>query len=81
MLNPADPVNNVMTDPFVVLISGNDSYGTLNSVSRSDVNMLVAINPKTAEILMVSLPRDTYTEITCKRTKLPVKDYRDSLIN
>ncbi|WP_273233917.1 LCP family protein [Ileibacterium valens] len=69
MLNPADPVNNVMTDPFVVLISGNDSYGTLNSVSRSDVNMLVAINPKTAEILMVSLPRDTYTEITCKKNQ------------
>ena len=31
--------------------------------------MLVAINPKTAEILMVSLPRDTYTEITCKKNQ------------
>lgn len=67
MKNPSDPVGNIMKDPFVVLISGNDSYGTLNNVSRSDVNMLVAVNPTTAQILMVSLPRDTYTEITCKK--------------
>lgn len=68
-LNPSDPVRNVTRDPFVVLISGNDSYGTLNSISRSDVNMLVAVNPKTAQILMVSMPRDTYMPITCKKNQ------------
>lgn len=68
MKNEPDPVSNIMRDPFAVLISGNDSYGTLNSVSRSDVNMLVAVNPQTAKILMVSLPRDTYTAITCKKS-------------
>lgn len=69
MNNPANKVLNIMRDPFVVLISGNDSYGSLNSVSRSDVNMLVAVNPKTAQVLMISIPRDTYTEITCKKSK------------
>ena len=65
--NRPNPVANVMTDPFVVLISGNDSYGTLSSASRSDVNMLAAINPNTAQVLLVSLPRDTYMPITCKK--------------
>lgn len=65
-INPSNPVSNIMKDPFVVLISGNDSYGSLASASRSDVNMLVAVNPSTAQILMVSLPRDTYVEISCK---------------
>lgn len=67
--NPADPVNNIMTDPFVVLISGADSYGSLSSTSRSDVNMLVAVNPSTAQILILSIPRDTYTAITCKKNQ------------
>lgn len=66
-INRSNPVNNTATDPFIVLISGNDSYGTLNTVSRSDVNMLAVVNPKTAQVLIVSIPRDTYTAITCKK--------------
>lgn len=50
----------VTSSPFLVYISGNDEYGDLSSVSRSDVNMLVAVNPNTHQILMVSVPRDTY---------------------
>ncbi|OLU38847.1 LCP family protein [Ileibacterium valens] len=67
MKNPADPSRNITEDPFVVLISGSDTYGTIHSLSRSDVNMLVAVNPETKNILIVSIPRDTYTEITCKK--------------
>lgn len=67
--NPSDPVANIMSDPFVVLISGADSYGSLSNVSRSDVNMLVAVNPSTAQILILSIPRDTYTAITCKKNR------------
>ncbi len=66
-INPADPVRNIMIDPFVVLISGNDSYGSIGSAARSDVNMLVCVNPATAQVLIVSIPRDTYTPITCKK--------------
>lgn len=66
-INTPDPVANIMMDPFVVLISGNDSYGSIHTASRSDVNMLVCVNPSTAQILIVSIPRDTYTPITCKK--------------
>lgn len=50
----------VTEKPFLVYISGNDQYGEISSVSRSDVNMLVAINPKTKQILLISIPRDSY---------------------
>ncbi len=50
----------VTTSPFLVYISGNDEYGDLSAVSRSDVNMLVAVNPNTKQVLMISIPRDLY---------------------
>lgn len=51
---------NVTEKPFVVYISGNDEYGKLSAISRSDVNMLVVVNPNTSQVLLVSIPRDTY---------------------
>lgn len=54
----------VTSDPFVVYISGNDSSGKLKSVGRSDVNVLMAVNPSTNEILLVSTPRDYFVEIS-----------------
>lgn len=51
---------NVTEKPFLVFVSGNDEYGALSAVSRSDVNMLIGINPKTHQILLISIPRDTY---------------------
>lgn len=50
----------VTQKPFLVYISGNDEYGDLTTVSRSDVNMLVGINPVTQQILLISIPRDIY---------------------
>ena len=50
----------VTEKPFLVYISGNDEYGDLTAVSRSDVNMLVGINPTTKQILLISIPRDIY---------------------
>jgi LCP family protein required for cell wall assembly len=69
MKNPADAVSDITEDFFTVLISGSDSYGSLAATSRSDVNMVVAINPKTAQVVIVSLPRDTYLEVTCDKNK------------
>lgn len=66
-INQANPVKNIMTDPFTVMVSGNDSYGSINQVTRSDVNMLVTVNPKTAQVLILSIPRDAYLPITCKK--------------
>lgn len=50
--------------PFILYISGNDTSGTLQSTGRSDVNILMAINPKTHEILMVNTPRDYYVPLS-----------------
>lgn len=64
--NPSDPVNDVSKDAFTVLVSGNDSYGTLqDSNTRSDANLLLTVNPKTGTILMTSIPRDYYVELVC----------------
>ena len=46
--------------PFNIFIAGIDTYGKISSVSRSDVNMVVTINPKTHKILLTSIPRDYY---------------------
>ena len=53
-------VIDVANKPFLVYISGNDEYGEITTVCRSDVNMLAAVNPSTKQILLVSIPRDTY---------------------
>ena len=50
-------------EPFNVLISGIDVYGDISQTSRSDVNIIVTVNPKTKRILLTSTPRDYYVEI------------------
>ena len=55
---------NVTEDTFTVLISGIDTYGEIDAVGRSDVNMLVTVNPKTKQILLTSIPRDYYVRLT-----------------
>lgn len=54
---------NVARDPFNIYISGIDIYGDINMVSRSDVNMIMTINPKTHKILLTSIPRDYYVQL------------------
>lgn len=58
-------VSNITTNPFTVLITGNDSYGEFEEMSRSDVNMLVTVNPVTSTVLMTSIPRDYFVEEVC----------------
>ena len=58
-------VSDITSKPFSILISGNDSFGGLDETSRSDVDMLVTINPVTSTILMTSIPRDSYVEEVC----------------
>lgn len=45
---------------FLVYISGIDSRSRVTTNSRSDVNILVAVNPETHQILMINTPRDYY---------------------
>ena len=60
--------------PFVVYVSGIDVYGDINTKSRSDVNVLVAVNPETKEIALVTTPRDAYVDIPGKTS-----EYKDKL--
>ena len=53
----------VTKDSFNILISGIDTYGTITKVSRSDVNILVTVNPSIHSILLTSIPRDYYVLI------------------
>ena len=50
--------------PFNIFISGIDTYGNINSVSRSDVNMIMSINPTDKKILLTSIPRDYYVKLS-----------------
>lgn len=54
---------NVTEDPFNIYISGVDTRGDIDEVSRSDVNMIVTVNPETREILLTSMPRDSYVPL------------------
>lgn len=53
----------VTKKPFNIYISGIDTYGSISSVSRSDVNMIVTVNPQTRQILLTSIPRDYYVKL------------------
>ncbi|NLD20034.1 MAG: LCP family protein [Clostridiales bacterium] len=53
----------VTEDPFNIYITGIDVWGEIDQVSRSDVNMIMTVNPKTKEILLTSIPRDAYVEL------------------
>ncbi len=63
----------ITKDPFNIFISGIDSYGKITSVSRSDVNMIVSINPSTHQILLTSIPRDYYVKLHGINTTLKDK--------
>ena len=56
---------NVTKNPFIVYLSGVDTRGggEIRDKARSDVNMIIAINPKTNKILMVNTPRDFYVPL------------------
>lgn len=63
--NEALAVSDVTTRPYNILISGNDTYGDVGELSRSDVNMIVTINPVTSTVLLTSIPRDSYVPVDC----------------
>ncbi len=66
--NLQDAVN-INTEPFNVFVSGIDTYGKINAVSRSDVNMVITVNPKTEKILITWIPRDYYVNINNNKMK------------
>ena len=57
-----DPDNiDVTKDPWGMFIGGNDERSkTLSSIGRTDVNMLIGVDPVHKQFLIISLPRDAY---------------------
>ena len=53
----------ITKDAFTIYISGVDTYGSITKVSRSDVNILMTVNPMTNKILLTSIPRDYYVTL------------------
>ena len=40
-----------------------DTYGKISSISRSDVNIIASVNPKTKQVLLTTIPRDYYVQL------------------
>lgn len=53
-------------ESFNVYISGIDTYGSLSNVSRSDVNLVISVNPVKGKVLITTIPRDSYVDIPGK---------------
>lgn len=60
----------VVTKPFNIYLTGIDTYGTISTRSRSDVNMIISVNPKNHQILLTGIPRDFYVPQTCQYNQL-----------
>jgi len=53
-------VENIEVEPFIIYISGSDSREEYFTTERSDVNILMVVNPQTKQILLINTPRDYY---------------------
>jgi len=48
-------------EPFSVMLLGTDQRG--NEIARSDTMIYAVVRPEDSKLLLISIPRDTYTEI------------------
>jgi polyisoprenyl-teichoic acid--peptidoglycan teichoic acid transferase len=60
IMESTDRDKKITEEPFNVYISGIDVYGSISKTSRSDVNILATVNPKTKQVLLTTTPRDYY---------------------
>src|SRR5574344_221615 len=63
IVNTLKSDKDVTSSPFTIYISGIDTSGEVSSSARSDVNIVLSVNPSTKQILMISTPRDTYVTL------------------
>lgn len=68
ILVPIEKVNIVKTvdvtnTSFNIYVAGGDSYGSIDKVSNTDVNMVVSVDPVEHKILLTSIPRDYYVNL------------------
>lgn len=58
--NTTQKLKDLNKRPFVLYVSGIDVSGKITMRSRSDVNILIVINPITKKMVLATVPRDTY---------------------
>ncbi|MCE2353114.1 LytR family transcriptional regulator [Streptococcus thermophilus] len=59
----SNSANQVDSKVFNIYISGIDTYGSISTVSRSDVNIIMTVNMNTHKIILTTTPRDAYVKI------------------
>ncbi len=64
VIQEEEKLDDITKTPFNVYLSGIDVYGSIKTTSRSDVNVIVTVNPNTKQILLTSTPRDYYVPLT-----------------
>ncbi|HPX32604.1 MAG TPA: LCP family protein [Erysipelotrichaceae bacterium] len=67
-------ISNITKEPFIIALTGVDqwNYSTISASVRvrSDVNIVLAVNPINKQILMVTLPRDSYVPLNGNYNKM-----------
>ena len=56
----------VTKQSFNIYLSGLDTAGNIDVTARSDVNMIITVNPKTHTVLLTTLPRDMQIKLMDK---------------
>ncbi len=59
----------ITKNTFSVYISGVDTYNKIATKTRSDVNIVLTVNPVTKKIVMSHIPRDYYVHLAGKNGK------------
>ena len=61
--NKNSKIKDITKKSTVVYISGIDVDGSINTVSRSDVNIIAVVNPEKKKIFLLHIPRDTLVKM------------------
>lgn len=54
----------VTDEIYTIYVSGIDTRGEISASSRSDVNIILTVNTRTKQILMISTPRDYFVPLS-----------------
>lgn len=57
---PTEEPFTISGSPFVMYVSGSDTRDYYLTTSRSDVNILMVVNPESKMVLLINTPRDYY---------------------
>lgn len=69
-LAPSDVNAKLPDEPFAVYLSGMDELGDPHQQLRSDVNILMLVDPAANHVTMISIPRDSYVPNPAKDNQL-----------